>query len=60
MIRIIGLVLTLSGMAGLILGVFGLFGTPIVSLNSWALTLLGLVFFLAGVSMLKPRGRAES
>ena len=55
MIRIIGLILTLSGMAGLVLGVFGLFGNPIVTLNAWALTLLGLVFFIAGVSMLKSK-----
>ena len=54
MIRILALILTLVGMIGLILGVLGIFGTPIInSLSPWALAILGLIFFIAGVSMFK-------
>ena len=59
MIRILALVLTIAGMAGLIFGVFGIFGTPITSLNPWALSILGGIFFIAGVSMLKY-GKSKS
>jgi hypothetical protein len=54
MIRTLALILTLVGMIGLILGVLGIFGTPIInSLSPWALAILGLIFFIAGVSMFK-------
>lgn len=54
MVRTLALILTLVGMGGLILGVLGIFGTPIVnSLSPWALAILGLIFFIAGVSMFK-------
>ena len=60
MIRILALVLTLIGMAGLIMGVLGIFGTPIIAtLSPWALAILGIIFFIAGVSMLKY-GRSKS
>jgi hypothetical protein len=55
MIRVLALVLTIGGMIGLILGVLGIFGNNIVSLSPYALTILGIVFFLSGVSMLKYR-----
>jgi hypothetical protein len=55
MIKILALVLTFGGMIGLVFGVLGLFGNPIVNLNPWAMTILGGIFFLAGVSMLKNR-----
>jgi len=55
MIRILALVLTVGGMIALILGVLGIFGNNIVTLSPWALTILGGVFFIAGVSMLKYR-----
>ena len=42
-------------MIALILGVLGIFGNNMVQLNPWALTILGGVFFIAGVSMLKYR-----
>lgn len=53
MIRIIALILTIVGMVALVFGVLGLFGDPIVSLNPWSLTILGGVFFIAGISMFK-------
>ncbi|WP_142785462.1 hypothetical protein [Changchengzhania lutea] len=55
MIRILALILTIGGMIALILGVLGLFGNNLVALSPWALTILGIVFFIAGVSMLKYR-----
>jgi len=55
MIKILSLILTVGGMIALILGVLGIFGNNIVSLSPWALTILGGVFFLSGVSMLKYR-----
>lgn len=55
MIRILALILTIGGMIALILGVLGIFGNSLTSLSPWALTILGGVFFIAGVSMLKYR-----
>jgi hypothetical protein len=42
-------------MIALVLGVLGIFGNNLVSLSPWALTILGAVFFISGVSMLKYR-----
>lgn len=55
MIRILAFILTIGGIIGLVLGVLGIFGTNYVTLSPWALTILGVIFFLAGVSMLKYR-----
>lgn len=55
MIRILAITLTIGGMIALILGILGIFGNNLVALNSWALTILGGVFFISGVSMLKYR-----
>ena len=55
MIRVLAIILTIGGMIALILGVLGIFGNNMVQLNPWALTILGGVFFIAGVSMLKYR-----
>jgi hypothetical protein len=53
MIRGLAVVLTLAGMVGLILGVLGIFGQNYFTLNPWAFAILGLIFFLAGVGLLK-------
>ena len=55
MIRVLAIVLTVGGMIALILGVLGIFGNNFVQLSPWALAILGGVFFIAGVSMLKYR-----
>lgn len=55
MIRIIGLVLTLGGAIALTLGILGLFQSVSISLNPWALTILGGIFFLSGISILRFR-----
>ena len=55
MIKILALVLVLIGMAGLILGVPGVFGPNLIALNPWALSILGFIFFLSGIGLLKLR-----
>lgn len=60
MIRVLAIILTVGGMIALILGVLGIFGNDIVQLSPWALTILGGVFFISGVSMLKYRKDAPS
>ena len=55
MIRILAIILTIGGMIALIMGVLGIFGNNMVQLSPWALTILGGVFFIAGVSLLKYR-----
>ena len=39
----------------LVMGVLGIFGSVALMLSPWALTILGFVFFVAGISMLKYR-----
>ncbi|MGB3607294.1 MAG: hypothetical protein WA775_00155 [Psychroserpens sp.] len=55
MIRILALILTIGGMIALVLGVLGIFGNNLVALSPWALAILGGIFFISGVSMLKYR-----
>ena len=49
------MILTVGGMIALILGVLGIFGNNYGTISPWALSILGGVFFIAGVSMLKYR-----
>ena len=55
MIKVFALILALIGFVGLILGVLGIFGKDLVALSPWALAILGLIFFVAGISLLKKR-----
>ena len=55
MIKILALILTIAGIFGLILGILGIFGRNIVTLSPWALALLGVIFFAAGIGLLKRR-----
>ncbi len=55
MIKVTSLILVVIGAIALILGVLGIFGKDLVAVNSYALTIIGIVFFLAGTSMLKQR-----
>jgi hypothetical protein len=55
MIKAIAMLLTLVGFVALTMGVLGIFGKDIVDLHPWALTILGLIFFLGGISLLKRR-----
>jgi hypothetical protein len=55
MIKILALVLTIAGMIGLVIGILGIFGSISIGLSPWALAIIGLIFFLSGVGMLKRR-----
>lgn len=55
MIKVFALILALIGFIGLILGTLGIFGKDLVALSPWALAILGLIFFGAGISLLKRR-----
>ena len=55
MIKILALILTVAGGIALVLGVLGAFGSMSLGLSPWALIILGVVFFFAGISMLKTR-----
>jgi len=55
MIKIFALILALIGFVALILGVLGIFGKDLVALSPWALAILGLIFFGAGIGLLKRR-----
>lgn len=57
MIKGLAFVLTIFGIAGLILGVLGIFGKNYVAYSPWALAILGLIFFSSGIGLLKSRGK---
>ncbi|MEQ8552622.1 MAG: hypothetical protein RIC53_08220 [Cyclobacteriaceae bacterium] len=52
-IKIIAISLTFLGFLGLTFGVLGIFGTPVIALNAWAMAILGFIFFLSGMGLLK-------
>lgn len=55
MIKILGFVLTIIGGIGLVLGILGVFGSVDIGMSPWALIILGIVFFFAGIGLLKNR-----
>ena len=55
MIKALALLLTIAGIIGLVLGVLGIFGKDLVTLSPWAMGILGLIFFTAGIGLLKQR-----
>lgn len=55
MIKILALVLVVLGIAGLIVGVLGVFGPDVVAVSPWALAILGLIFFVSGIGLLKNK-----
>lgn len=55
MIKILGFILTIAGGITLVMGVLGAFGNMDIGINSWALIILGIVFFFAGIGLLKHR-----
>lgn len=55
MIKILAMVLVLIGIIGLIMGVLGIFGPNLVTLSPWALAILGFIFFVSGIGLLKRR-----
>lgn len=55
MIKILGFILTIGGAIALVLGILGVFGSLSTGLSPWALLILGIVFFFAGIGILKRR-----
>lgn len=55
MIKILALVLVLIGIVGLIVGVMGIFGPNLVAVSPWAVAILGFIFFVPGIGLLKRR-----
>lgn len=53
MIKIVGLVLLIIGALGLIFGLIGIFGQNLLTINAWAMAILGIIFFTSGTGMLK-------
>ncbi len=61
MIKVLGFIMTVGGAIALVMGVLGIFGSVALILSPWALTILGIIFFIAGISLLKYRtGSRES
>ncbi|MFK7932617.1 MAG: hypothetical protein AB8G22_03855 [Saprospiraceae bacterium] len=57
--KILGLVLTLLGIAGMIVGLLRIFGGETLSGNSWVFAILGFTFFSAGIGLMKSIGEAK-
>ena len=55
MIKILGMVLTVVGMVALVIGILGVFGSMSIGMSPWALAIIGLIFFLSGIGLLKRR-----
>ncbi len=55
MIKILAFIMLIGGAIALAVGVFGIFGSVSLMVQPWALAILGFIFFLAGISMLKYR-----
>ncbi|MGO4912184.1 MULTISPECIES: hypothetical protein [unclassified Leeuwenhoekiella] len=55
MIKILALVMVIGGAIALVAGVLGIFGSISTGLSPWAMAILGGVFFLSGISLLKYR-----
>ncbi len=60
--KILGTALVAFGLLGLVPGVLGIFQKQeLLGVNSWALTILGFIFFMAGVGIVQSiRGRSEA
>ena len=55
MIKILGFILTIIGGIGLVMGILSVFGSMDVGMSPWALIIIGIVFFFAGIGLLKHR-----
>ena len=55
MIKILGITMTVGGAIALILGVLSAFGSLALGAGQWPSIILGIIFFLAGISLIKYR-----
>ena len=55
MIKVLAVIMLIGGAIALVMGVMGIFGSIAVMINPWALAILGFIFFVSGISMLKYR-----
>lgn len=55
MIKILAVIMLIGGAIALVMGVMGIFGSISVMFSPWALAILGFIFFVSGISMLKYR-----
>ena len=56
MIKILAVIMLIGGAIALVMGVLEIFGGGLgLAINPWPLAILGFVFFIAGISMLKYR-----
>ena len=53
MVKALAIILTLAGIGGLVFGILGIFGQNLVALSPWALAILGFIFFVSGIGLLK-------
>ena len=59
MIKVLALIMTLAGAIALVIGVLGIFGSFQIGLSPWALGILGIIFFFAGISLLKYANQSD-
>ncbi|RXG12567.1 hypothetical protein DSM03_10548 [Leeuwenhoekiella aestuarii] len=55
MIKILAIVMVIGGAISLVVGIMGVFGSLSTGVSPWALAILGGIFFLSGISLLKYR-----
>ncbi|MGB3590156.1 MAG: hypothetical protein WBA16_00590 [Nonlabens sp.] len=55
MIKILAVIMTIGGAIALIAGVLGVFGSVAMGAATWPCIILGIIFFIAGISLLKYR-----
>jgi len=55
MIKILAIVMVIGGAISLVVGIMGIFGSMSTGVSPWALAILGGIFFLSGISLLKYR-----
>ncbi len=55
MIKILAFIMLIGGAISLVLGILGIFGSMALMVSPWALAIIGFIFFIAGISMLKYR-----
>ena len=58
--KIIGIILTIAGIVGLCYGVLSLTGGEVGNGQAWGATILGVIFFAAGIGLMKSVGGGAS